>query len=100
MTRQIQLTVNNEPITLDYFVQAFVDHSTNGMLSALEGIGEIKTEEIIIDGEKVSVKVNESPVEINPFVSKILRNTILGMVSPLKGVNEVKTLLLKVNREA
>jgi hypothetical protein len=98
MTREIKLTVNDEPISLDYFVQAFIDHTTNGMLSALEGTGEIKTAEISIDGDMVNVTVNKAPVEVNAFVAKILRNTINGMISPLKGVNEVKKLHLHVKR--
>ena len=98
MTREIKLTVNDEAISLDYFVQAFIDHTTNGMLSALEGTGEVKTAEIRMDGEEIEIVVNNAPVEVNAFVAKILRNTIKGMISPLKGVSSIKKLYLHVKR--
>ena len=42
-TRQINLSVNDVPIEIDYFVQGFIDHVMGGILVSLEGTGEIKT---------------------------------------------------------
>lgn len=99
MTRQISLSVNGDPITLDYFVAGFVDHATGGMLAALEGTGDIETVSLSIDdGGQVAVNLNNAQVRLNSFATKIIRSTVLGMVSPLKGVGEVKTLELNITR--
>jgi len=98
MTRQLSLSVNDQPIELDYFVQGFIDHTTGGMLAALEGIGDIKSADISIEGDKVTIKVNNALVPINPFVTKIFRNTIAGMLSPLKGVGEVNKVNMSIKR--
>ena len=84
-SRQVSLSVNDVPIALDYFVEGFIDHTIGGILSALEGIGEIKTLDISIEADKVTINLNNAVVPINPFVNKIIRNTIVGMVSSLKG---------------
>jgi len=88
MTRQVNLVVNDKPIALDYFVQSFIDHTVDGMLSALEGVGEIKSADISIDGRKVAINVNNAVLPANPFVQQIVRSVIVGMVSALKGVTD------------
>ena len=99
MTKQISLSVNGDPITLDYFVARFIDHTTGGMLAALEGTGDIGTVNLSIDeGEQVTINLNNAQVPVNPFVSKIIRSTMVGMVSTLKGVGEIKTLELNITR--
>ena len=35
MTRRITLTVNNMPISLDYFVEGYLDHVVGGILASL-----------------------------------------------------------------
>lgn len=96
MTREVSLLVNDQPIGLDYFIQGFIDHTTGGMLAALEGVGEIKSADISIGGDKVTINVNNALVPINPFVSMIIRNTVVGMVSSLKGVDEVNTVSITI----
>ena len=98
MTRAISLSVNDVPIDLDDFVQEFIDRTVSGMLSALEGVGEIKILEISIEGEKVSVNLNDAVVPINPFVNKIVKITIVGMVSSLKGVGEINRMNISIRR--
>ena len=98
MSRQVSLLVNDVPISLDYFVQEFIDHTTGGMIAALEGTGDIKTLELSIDGDKVAVNLNNAEVPINPFVTKIIRNTVLAMVSSLKGVGEINRVKLNITR--
>ncbi len=98
MTRQISLSVNGVAIPMDYFVQEFADHVTAGMLEALEGTGPLKTVNIAMDGEKVTIDFNGKPLAINPFVTKIMRNTLTGMVSSLKGVTKVEKLNLAISR--
>lgn len=96
--REVSLLVNDQPITLDYFVQGFIDHTVAGMLASLEGVGAIERVEVSIEGDKVSINLNNSLLAINPFVSKIVRNTTLGMVSSLKGVGETGSVKIVIQR--
>ena len=52
MTRQVSLSVNDVPIELDYFVRGFIGHTMGGILLALEGSGEIKSLDVVIEGDK------------------------------------------------
>jgi len=97
-SRQVNLSVNDAPIKLDYFVQGFIDHTVGGMLAALEGTGEIKNLALSIEGDSVTINLNNALVPINPFVNKIIRNTVAGMVSSLKGVNEINRMNLSIRR--
>lgn len=98
MTRKLTLTVNDADLSLDYFVENFIDHTTGGMVESLEETGPVKTLDILIDGERLSVTLNGSSVRANPFVTRMLRNTLTGMVSSLKGVGEVHRLHLTIKR--
>ena len=98
MTRGIKLTVNDEAIDLDCFVQAFIDRTVSGMLSSLEGTGDVLSAEITINGDIVNVVVNNEQIPVNEFATKILRNTIKGMISSLKGVKEINSLHLHVRK--
>ena len=98
MTRQVSLSVNDAPISLDYFVQAFIDHTVSGMIESLEGTGPVKTASLAFDGDKVAVTLNGAVVPTNVFASKIIRSTTVGMVSTLKGVKTVEKLRLEVSR--
>jgi len=98
-TRQMNLSVNDVAIELDYFVQGFIDHVVGGMLASLEGTGgEIKTVDLTIDEDKVAINLNEAAVPINPFVNTIIRNTITGIVSSLKGVSETNRININIKR--
>ena len=96
MTRRISLSVNDIPIELDYFVQRFIDHTLSGMVSTLEGTGEIESLDVSIEGDRVTINLNNALVPINPFVNKIIRNTTVGMVSPLKGVSEINKINISI----
>ncbi len=98
MTRHISLSVNEVPIELDYFAQGFIDHTTGGMLEALKGTGEIKSLEVAIEGDRVTINLNNATVPITAFVNEIIRNTIEGMVSSLKGVGEINRLNISITR--
>jgi hypothetical protein len=98
MTRQVSLSVNDAPISLDYFVQAFIDHTVGGMVEALEGTGQIKNLSLSVDGDRVTIELNGTSVSINPFVAKIIRGTTIGMVSSLKGIHEIKRLQISIAR--
>ncbi len=90
MTVKLGLLVNGAPVEMDYFVQAFIDHTVSGMVEALEGTGKIKDLDLSIDGDKVTVHLNGAAVPVNAFASKIIKSTVTGMVSPLKGVKDIK----------
>ena len=98
MSRQVSLSVNDQPIELDYFVQSFIDHTVGGMLASLEGTGEIDKANISIEGDKVVIQLNNAPVPVNPFVQKVTRNTIAGMVSTLKGVSKINKVNIFIQR--
>jgi len=97
MTRQVILKVNNETVPLDYFAQAFIDHTTAGMVEALEDTGSIKALVLVIDG-KTAITLNGKEVRINDFVSKIVRSTTFGMISVLKGVQNIEKVELHLTR--
>jgi len=98
MTRQVKLLVNDTPIPLDYFVEAFVDHTVGGMIASLEGTGEIDSLDLSLEGGKVTIVLNNTDVPANPFVSKIISSTVAGMLSPLKGVDEINTVKITIQR--
>jgi hypothetical protein len=98
MTREVKLSVNDAPISLDYFVQGFIDHTLGGVSAALEGTGEIETLEVDIEGDQVSFQLNSGLVPVNTFVSKIVRSTIVGMLSALKGVDRIDRVAVSIRR--
>jgi len=98
MSRHVTLSVNNEPIEIDYFVQGFIDHTAGGIIQALEQTGEVKTLHISIEAGKVTVTLNNTAVPVNTFVNKIIDNTVSGMVSSLKGVNKIDRLEIDIKR--
>ncbi len=99
MTVSMNLTVNDVPISTDYFVGGFIDHTVSGMIEALEGTGKIKDLNLFIDGDEVTVTLNGSVVPTNAFASKIIKSTTFGMVSILKGVTgEVKKLSIGIRK--
>jgi hypothetical protein len=98
MTRQVTLLVNDSPITVDYFVEDFLDHTLGGMIEALEDTGPIRELALTIAGEEVAINLNGKPLRANPFVRKIIRSTTLGMVSVLKGVGAVNKLNINLSR--
>jgi hypothetical protein len=96
MTRQVSLSVNDRPITLENFVLAFIDHTLTGMLESLKDTGPVENLSLSIKGEAVAINLNGTPLTVNEFVQKIVRSTVLGMVAPLKGVGEVKKLAINI----
>ena len=98
MTKQVSLSVNEVPIEADYFIEGFIDHVMGGILEALERTGEIKSLDVSIEGDKVTINLNNAVLSINPFVSKIIRNTTVGMVSSLKGVGEINRVNISIKR--
>jgi hypothetical protein len=98
MTRHIGLTVNDQAIELDYFLQGFIDHTVGGMLSGLEGTEEISTLDLSVDGDRVTINLNGSVVPANPFVNQIIKGTLEGMVSSLKGVGAIIKINIIIKR--
>ena len=100
MTRKIDLSVNDKPVKLDYFVTGYVDHVVGGIIASLKDTGEIKTLELTIDNEgQVKIILNGADVPLTPFPVEIIRSTVTGMVATLKGVDKgVDRLELKISR--
>ena len=89
MTRQVSLSVNDMPVDLDYFVESYLDHVVGGIISSLNDTGEIKTLELTIDNEGLTINLNGADVPLKYFPVEIIKSTIEGMVAPLKGVDSV-----------
>ena len=98
MSRQVSLSVNNEPIQLEFFVENLIDHVVGGIIAALEGVGEPRTVELAINQGAVSLSVNEAQVPANPFVSKVITSTIFALASCLKGVGHIEYLRIDIKR--
>lgn len=97
MTKKISLEVNGNPISLDYFVESFVDHTVRGMLQSLENTGPVNKLDLTVTEEEVDVVLNGQTVSTNKFVNKIMKTTVFGMVSPLKGVTDpVKNVKMEI----
>lgn len=98
MTRQINLSVDDTPIEMDYFVQSFIDHTVFGMVSSLEGIYDISDIEIKINGNDATISVNNNSLPLKDFVAAIISSTVRGMVSSLKGVEKAETIQIGIQR--
>ena len=99
MTRKIDLTVNNTPVNLDYFVAGYLDHVIGGILDSLHGTGDIKKLRLTLNGEDARINLNGEDVPLNYFANEIVRSTLLGMLAPLKGVESpVNTVELNIER--
>ena len=98
MTKEVKLWVNDSAIPVDYFVEGFIDHTVGGMVTVLEGVGEIKTLVLTIDGDEVSILLNDEKLPANRFVSTIFKSTVSGMVSVLKGVQDTKKIKIDIKR--
>ena len=100
MTRKTSLTVNNDAIELDYFVEGYIYHVVAGMLASLKGTGAIKQLELHVESEEqVKIVLNGANVPLNYFAADIIHNTFAGMVANLKGVTEkMRTLELRINQ--
>ena len=98
MTRRISLSVNDNPIEIDYFVQGFIDHTMAGIVSSLEGINEISDIKIEISDSVSRLSVNGDSVPLNDFTDSIISSTVMGMVSSLKGVERSDKIEIIVQR--
>lgn len=100
MTRKIDLTVNEVPIDLDYFVAGYLDHVAGGIIESLHDTGPIKTLKLTIGSEgQVKINLNNSNVVLGYFPEEIIRSTMAGAVAPLKGVDKpMKSLEMNISR--
>jgi len=100
VTRQINLSVNNMPIKLDYFVAGYIEHVIGGIIASLKDTGDIKALELTIDNEgHVKIDLNGADIPLSYFPMEIIRNTITGMISTLKGVDKgIEWVELKISK--
>ncbi len=99
MARKVNLTVNNNPIEFNPFVESYVYHIANGIVASLKGTGAIKKLELDIENGDVKINLNGKDIPTNVFVADIVTNTLAGMVSNLKGVEgKMKTLKLRIEQ--
>jgi hypothetical protein len=98
MAKKVKLSVNNMPITLDFFVNKYLEKVVGGIISSLNDTGDIESLELTIDNNgQVSIHLNDADVSLKEFPVQIIRSTIEGMVAPLKGVEGViNTVELKI----
>ncbi|OGO00472.1 MAG: hypothetical protein A2Y58_00150 [Chloroflexi bacterium RBG_13_51_52] len=100
MARKVSLTVNDNLIELDYFVEGYVYHVAAGILASLKGTGAVKNLELDVDNDgQIKITLNGSDVPLSYFPVQIMRSTLAGMVSNLKGVDkEMSTLELRISQ--
>jgi hypothetical protein len=92
----VDLKVNGDPIKMDYFVEGFLDHTVRGMLAALEGTSELRTLELKVEGEDVTIILNAENIPLNEFAATIVRKTLTGLISSLKGVEEILRFVITI----
>lgn len=100
MARKVSLTINDNPIEMDNFVEGYIYHVTAGILASLKGTNTIEDLELKIDNDGlVEIALNGVDIPLSYFPVQIIRSTVTGMVANLKGVDgEVQTLELKVSK--
>ncbi len=99
VSRQVSLCVNDAPIELNDFVQKYIGHVVDAIITSLRGAAEIERIELSLDGKGVAILLNNKTVLLNPFATRIIRSTILGMVSALKGVSTIEKMQISINKE-
>jgi hypothetical protein len=100
MARKVSLTVNENQIELNEFVEAYFYHVAGGIIASLKDTGAIKKLKLDIDKTgDVKVDLNGKDIPLNLFVVEIVKNTFEGMAANLKGVGgKMKTLSLKIEQ--
>jgi hypothetical protein len=87
MAKKVKLTVNNNPIELDFFVHEYIEKVVGGIVASLNDTGEIENLELTIDNSgQVSIHLNEADVPLKEFPVQIIKSTIDGILVPLRGV--------------
>jgi hypothetical protein len=99
MAKQVELSVNNMPIKLDYFVHEYLEKVVGGIIASLHDTGEIENLEMSIDNsEEVEIRLNGADISLKEFPVQIIRSTIEGMITPLKGIEGViNTVEIKIS---
>jgi hypothetical protein len=100
MAKKVSLTVNENPLDLNEFVEAYFYHISGGIVASLKDTGPVKKLKLDVDKTgDVKLDLNGKDIPMNIFVADIVRNTLSGMVANLKGVNgKMKTLSLKIEQ--
>jgi hypothetical protein len=94
-----ELEVNNVPVELSPFVDAFLTRTVVGAASSLKGAKNIHKLELYLEQGDVELVVNGNELPLTPFAKGIITNTIIGLVSPLKGVDKVDSLKINITVE-
>ena len=90
MVNRVSLSVNNIPITLDFFVHEYVEKIVGGIVASLKDTGKIDSLELSIDNRgQVAIYLNSAEVSLKEFPMQIIKGTVEGMVASLKGVEAV-----------
>jgi hypothetical protein len=99
MRSEVNLTVNDRPVSLDEFVKELIDSTVIGLLIVLEGVDEIQRVDLKIDGDVVFILVNGERVSLGTFVANAIKNTVCGLISSFKGVERINTARIEINRQ-
>ena len=99
MTVKVGLLVNDEPVSVNYFVEGLIDHTVGGIIASLEGVEDIGGNLVLtIDGDTVAITLSDAPVSMNAFVQKITKGMVTGMVAALKGVGKINRVTISITR--
>ena len=99
MAKQVELSVNNMAIKLDYFVHEYLEKVVGGIIASLHDTGEIENLEMTVDNSgDVVIRLNGTDISLKEFPVQIIRSTVEGMLEPLKGVEgAINTVEIKIS---
>jgi hypothetical protein len=95
---EVSLSVNEEPIDLNDFVEGYIDHVVGGIIASLKGAEEIKSIDLAVQGDRVTLVLNNKAIPLNLFASRIILSTIMGVVSSLKGVRAAERIRVIIRK--
>ena len=96
---KVELWVNNSSIELNPFVEQFLARTVAGAVSSLKEAGDLRSMELHIEQDEVSIIVSGKELSLTPFPKDIISGTITGLVSSLKGVGKIDRLKISVKAQ-
>ena len=93
---ETKLWVNNKDIELNPFVEQFLAGTVTGGVRTLKGVDVVRTVELKMLKNAVTLVVNGKALELTQFPNDIISSTVAGVVSSLKGVDRVNSLQIDI----
>ena len=94
--RNVTLSVNDEPVLINEFVQKLISNVISGMLTDLKGTDNRQKINIAIDGDDICITTGGNSLQTNPFVGDFIRKIVISMTSSLKKVEKIDRLEINI----